>query len=219
MKTNNPLHRLIAPLLLAAACASSPLAAQEFVEGRDYERVEPAQNTATGERIEVREIFWYGCPHCFDFEPYIERWLQDAPEDVQFVRMPAVFRQSWAIHARAFYAAKALGVLEDVHSELFSAIHVERRKLVNQESIAAFFAEQGAADEETFNSAYESFAVEGKVKQAATLSRRYGITGVPAMIVNGKYRSSGRMAGGYDRLLKIVDHLVAMEREGRSAGD
>ena len=212
------LHFLRPPLLaLTLAALAAPLAAETFREGVDYELVEPAQNTETGERIEVREIFWYGCPHCFDFEPFVERWLEDRPENVEFVRMPAVFRQTWAIHARAFYAARALGKLEAMHGPLFRAIHVERRKLFDRESIAAFAAGQGI-DREAFDQAYDSFSVEGKARKAAQLSRSYGITGVPAVIVNGRYRTSGRMAGSYDRLLKIIDFLVAKEREGQTTG-
>ncbi len=206
------------PFILAALfLAAAPAVAEEFRQGVDYELVEPAQNTSADDKIEVLEIFWYGCPHCFDFEPFIDTWLEDKPDDVAFVRMPAVFRQSWAIHARAFYAAEAMGVLDKVHSELFRAIHVDRRELFDQESIAAFVAGQGVSEAE-FNSAYESFSIEGKSRKAAQMSRAYGITGVPAVIINGKYRSSGRMAGSYERLLKVVDFLVAKEREGLQAG-
>ncbi len=212
------IRRALCVPLLAALVAVAPAAgAAGYEEDVHYERIAPAQPTeAPAGQIEVVEVFWYGCPHCFDFEPTLSRWLQDKPADVFFRRLPGVFNENWAIHARAYYALEKLGGLEATHSALFHAIHEERQRLFDQASLADFYATKGV-DKEAFNREYDSFAVEGKVLKAAKLAKGYGITGVPAVIVNGRYRTSATLAGGYDELLKVVAFLVDKERE-ESAG-
>ena len=156
------------------------------------------------------EFFWYGCQHCYTFEPHIEDWLGSKADYVEFVRIPAVFGENWLIHARAYYAAEQLGVLDTIHTPLFEAIHVKKRKLLTENALAAFFAEFGTPDE-AFRQAYNSFDVDTKARRAAAATRCYGITGTPAVIVNGKYRSSGRSAGSHQKLLKLVDYLADKE--------
>lgn len=186
-------------------------AEDDFTAGRHYEVITPAQPTRTGDKIEVMELFWYGCPHCYTFEPHIKQWLESKPDYVEFVRMPAIFADDWMIHARAFFAAQQLGVLDTVHTPLFEAIHVKKRKLFTENDLATFFAEFGTA-EEAFREAYNSFDVDTKSRQAAAATRSYGITGVPAIIINGKYRSSARSVGSYENLLKLVDYLADKEK-------
>ena len=119
-----------------------------------------------------------------------------------------------AIHAQAFYAAQALGVLDKVHDRLFAALNVDRRKLDTEDELAAFFAEQGVKEQD-FRKAFSSFGVENSVKQADARARSYRITGTPELVVNGKYRISAKTAGSPEAMLKVVDFLVAQERAAR----
>ena len=163
-------------------------------------------------RIQVIEFFWYGCPYCNLFEPQLEGWLDSKPDNVDFIRIPAVIRPGWSNHARAFYAAEALGVLDTLHSQLFTAIHEEDQDLNDMDELSRIFADQGIERtrfEETFNSA----AVNRKVQEAGILTRRYGIDSVPAIVVNGQYRTNPVLAGGASRILNAVNELIASDQE------
>lgn len=189
-----------------------------FTEGKHYNRLLPAQPTITGgDKIEVAEIFWYGCGHCMTFDPIIEGWSEDLPADVIFVRIPAVWNRTLQTHARAFYAAQVLarnGILKDpegLHQAFFTEYHANGNTLATEGRLKEFFARFGV-DEESFEKAWNSFEVDQMLRRAADLNRRYEITGVPAIVVNGKYRTGGQEAGGYDTLLEVIDELVASER-------
>jgi thiol:disulfide interchange protein DsbA len=207
-------------LLPLAACAADAT----YVEGTDFKTINPplpAEN-ASG-KVQVMELFWYGCPHCNEMEPSIKAWLKNKPADVEFVRVPAVFSRvdrdgrspnAWFTHAKAFYAAQALGVGEKMHERLFHALHKEDRPLRTEEDLAKFFAEQGVPADD-FKAAFSSFAVETKVARAMDLTKRSGITGVPAILVNGKYQVLGKRATSYDDYLRITDYLIAQERGTR----
>lgn len=196
-------------LLMAPLVASAGLFSPSFEQGVAYQVITPEQPTASGEKVEVLELFSYACPHCHRFEPFIERWLKTKPENVKFVRLPVIFRDEWAIYAKAYYAAEALGVVDKIHGPLFSAIHSQKRRLSDESSMAAFFAEHGVSNAD-FRKVFNSFAVDSKVRRAKELTRRYGINSTPSIVVNGKYRVDGQMAGGLnDRMLQIVDYLVA----------
>ncbi len=183
-------------------------------EGIEYKRVTPAQPTITKNKIEVVELFWYGCPHCFYLEPDLEEWLAKKPENVVFYRVPAIFSPAWALHARAFYTAKSLGLIEngktEFHKAFFAEIHKHKKHLNNKKSIQAFFTRFGVSAED-FNNTFDSFAVNTKVNRAATLSKRYQVEGVPSLIVNGKYRTDGPMGGGRKGMLKVLDFLIKKE--------
>lgn len=196
-------------LCLVPAVGAAPPAA-DFDEGIEYQRIVPAQPTEDPAKVEVVEMFWYGCPHCYRFEPFVERWLAKAPKHVRFMRVAAPLNPSWVVHARAYYAAEALGVIDRIHKPLLDAIHKERRRLNTEDALAAFFTEHGV-DERDFRRAFHSFAVETKVRRARDLARRYGVNSVPAVVINGKYRTDGTLAGGYERLLQVIDFLVAKE--------
>ena len=206
-------------ILLMVVMALSLSAGHVFAidEGFEYNLVKPPLTTNDPTRVEVAEMFWYGCPHCNDFEPTLNKWLETKPDNVNFVRIPAIFRESWIPHARAYYTAEALGVLEKTHSAFFKAVHKERRRLQTEKDIADFFASHGVKKKD-FEQAWNSFVVQSRVKRAVTLTRRSGIKGVPAMIVNGKYRTSASEAsinnpGGAsnDDMIKVVDYLIAKE--------
>ena len=186
------------------------LGSQAYAED-GYTTISPAQPTQTGDKIEVLEVFWYACPHCYDFDPYLHEWLTNKPEDVTFRRMPGIFRKSWIPHAKAFFAAKKLNVLDQIHTPLFNAIHREKKKIHDFKAMKKFFAKHGV-DKDEFTKIYESEEVDTKVKQAFVMGQRYKVTGVPAMIVNGKYLVSASSAGSFENMLKIVDSLVDKER-------
>lgn len=192
-------------LLTGAALAA------RYDEGIAYQAIIPAQPTDTKDKVEVVELFWYGCPHCHRFEPFIERWLKTKSADIEFVRMPAILRPDWELHGRAFYAAEALGVLDKIHPALFTAIHAHKRKLDTEESLQAFFEEQGVSKDD-FKKTFRSFAVEAKLRRARELGQRYGINGTPAVVVNGKYRLSNSICNcSFGEVLSIVDFLAEKE--------
>src|SRR5713226_4192603 len=191
----------------------------DYTEGVEYARLPQSQPVETGNKIEVREFFWYGCPHCYALEPAINRWLKTKPANAQFVRMPAILSPSWEPHARTFYAFEALGVTDKLHSAFFNAIHAQGQALNNESSIAEFVAKHGV-DKEKFLKAYNSFSVNAFVKNAVQMAQRYGIEGVPTLIVDGKFRTGSSMVGGHDALMHLVDYLIkksAAERKQSNA--
>ncbi|MCF6336434.1 MAG: thiol:disulfide interchange protein DsbA/DsbL [Gammaproteobacteria bacterium] len=205
MKKRTPLFAVFAMVVaLGFTSAGNVMAAKE------YEMINPPQPTTSKDKIEVVELFWYGCPHCFTLEPYVERWLKRKPENVKFVRMPGMFRPSWEIHGRAYYTAEVLGVVDKVHKPMFEAIHEQKRSLSNEASIMALFKENGVSEKD-FKRVFRSFAVETKLRRAKDMGQRYGVRGVPALIVNGKYRTGATQSGGNAKVFKVVNELVKME--------
>ncbi len=195
-------------LLLTTAAAT----AASYEEGKQYQRIIPESPTvSTTDKIEVVELFWYGCPHCHRFEPVIDRWLEHKPANVEFVRLPAILNEKWEIHARVFYTAEALGVLDKTHLPLFEAIHSQRRKLDTEDSLMEFFKGFGVKEED-FRKTFHSFAVDSKVRRARELGRRYNIHSTPSIVINGKYRTDPGMAQGQaSETMTVVDFLVAEE--------
>lgn len=174
-----------------------------------YETLSRAVPTATGDQVEVVEVFWYGCPHCWHLEPMMNSWVGTLPKGAAFHRVPAT-EGRWAPHARAYYAAESLGKLDQFHAALFKAMQVDRRPILSEDDLVKF-AEEIGIDPKSFRAAYESFTVEAKFRKAADLNARYGIDGVPAVIVNGKYRTSPSQAGGQERLFEVLNTLVGLE--------
>ena len=177
-----------------------------------YITISPSQPTRSGDKIEVIEVFWYACPHCFDFEPHISRWLESKPNDVEFSRMPAIFRKSWIPHAKAYFTADKLNVLDSIHTPLFDALHKRKKNIHDDDSIKKFFVKHGV-DRNIFKKVYESDEVQDKVKRAFIMGQRYKLTGVPAVIINGKYMVSGSTAGSFENVLKIINQLIDKERK------
>ena len=174
---------------------------------KDLAAVQPTQNPA---KVEVIEFFWYGCPHCYKFEPFLQKWHASLPDNVDFIRQPAVFSKVWGQHAKAYFTAEALEVVDKVHADLFYAIQVKKQKLTSEEDLAEFFVAHGV-DKASFHDAYNSFAVDTKMRQAKTMGPRYGITGVPAVVVNGKYLVNNKSAGSFEEMIKAIDALIAQE--------
>lgn len=175
-----------------------------------YKELATAQPTRTGDKIEVVEVFWYGCPHCYYFEPVIEKWLEEKAEYIEFIRMPGILGKNWLPHARAFYAAEKLGILEEIHEPLFDAIHKDKRKILDEKSLRAFFSEHGVSGAD-FDQAYNSREVEDKVRAAFSAGKNYALTGVPAIIINGKYTTSASMAGSFEKIIAVINTLAAKE--------
>jgi thiol:disulfide interchange protein DsbA len=196
---------------LATAETPEPAVDERFKDGTHYRTLPVAQPTsAPPDKVEVAEVFWYGCPHCYTLEPHIQAWKAEMPADAQFVRMPASLNRGWQIHARVFYTAEALGVLDEVHEELFREIHGKGNPLNTEESLVDFFGRYGISEEQ-FMETFNSFAVQTRLRQSDSLVRRYRITGVPAVVVNGKYVTGADMAGGETRLFEVVNFLVEKE--------
>ena len=190
--------------------SGSAAAQTTFAEGSDYQLVVPAVKTSQPDKVVVTEIFWYGCPHCFRFEPYVERWSAGLPEGVVFEQVPSSLNPRWTEHARAYYAFKMMDVLDQTHKALFDAIHLKRQRLMSLDAIAEFAAEEGL-DEKLFRENAFSFPVETQIRKNIQKEKRYGHQGVPAVIVNGKYLISASLAGSNERMIEIINFLVAKE--------
>lgn len=194
-------------LTLMVGISSSALAA-DFVEGKDYKVVANPENIA-GDVIVVREFFWYGCPHCYTLEPHMQKWAKTRAKDVAFFRTPAVMNPVWEVPGRGFYAAQLMGYEEKTHQALFDTIHKDNKRVdKSQETLADWYATQGV-DKAKFNSLYNSFAVTTKVERAKQGAKRYQLTGVPAVVVHGKYVVQGED----EKVTQVVDYLIKKVRE------
>ena len=183
-------------------------------EGKQYVRLSQPLPSAAGAKIEVVEFFWYGCPHCSEFEPMLDAWAKKLPADVSFRRVPVAFRdEPFGSHQRIFYALEAMGQVDALHRKVFYAIHNDRAKLDKPADIAAFMAKNGL-DSAKFLDVFNSFSVQTKARQAKQLSESYKIDGVPAMGIHGRYYTSGSLAGSNDRALAVADFLIQRTRKG-----
>jgi protein dithiol oxidoreductase (disulfide-forming) len=207
---------VVAPMVAPKALAESSQSAQ-FQEGVHYERLPVAVETRNPQKVEVVEVFSYACIHCKNFQVEVEEWLASKPEHVDFQRMPATFNETWMALAQAFYTAEALGVTEQVHAPIFSAIHDRGRNLAEPALMAEIFEASAGIKPEQFNQVYRSFSVRSRVQQADARGRAYRLTGTPTLIVDGLYRVDARMAGSNDGMLAVVDHLVAERRTAAEA--
>lgn len=202
-------------LFLAIALALAGFAAKADIHpGKEYELVSPPQAVETGKKIEVLEIFAYTCPHCFDLEADINGWAKQLPKDVEFRRLPAIFRDSWAPFAKVFYTFEAMGLTEKLHGEFFNAIHVQHVRFDSDNAIFAWVEKQGVP-RKGFIDIYTSFSIQSKALRAKQLTRAYAISGVPAVIVDGKYRTSVSNTGSHAGLLSALDQLIKQARQER----
>lgn len=184
--------------------------AKDYTEGKHYTQMGEARSTQSGNKIEVLEFFWYGCPHCYRFEPAINKWKKSKPENVHFERVPAPLNPKWMPHTKAYYALELMGKGEDYHQALFEAIHVKRQRIFTTEAIADFLADQGV-DKKAYMDSVKSFAVEMRARRAMQLGKAYNLNGVPALAVNGKYTVSATQAGSYDEMVNITNFLISKE--------
>lgn len=191
------------------AFSGSAMAAQ-FVAGKDYTVVPNPVAVEKPGKIEVREFFWYGCGHCSKLEPHMQVWLKQMPKDVRFVRTPASMNPLWEQGARAYYVSEALGVRQKTHLPLFHAIHANGQNILEQAAFAKFFTQFGIP-EAKFNSTYKSFPISSKIAQSQDLAKRYQLTGVPAVTVNGKYIIQGEDG----KVTQVLNYLIEQERKAK----
>jgi protein dithiol oxidoreductase (disulfide-forming) len=201
--------------LVLATAAAAPATPTEwrFKPGQDYVVLASAQGTSSSpDKIEIAEVFWYGCPHCYNLEPQIRNWEKKLAPDVSFVRLPVMWNPTNQIHARLFYTAQALNKLSDMNEAIFREIHVNKKMLADEAEIQAFFERfgVGAAD---FQKTFRSFAVEGQLRRAKELTQRYQVRSVPQMVVNGKYTTDAPGVKSFDDMLAVVSELVERERQ------
>jgi protein dithiol oxidoreductase (disulfide-forming) len=205
-------------LLTAFLMLVSSIAIAEPQSGFEYMQTQQVIPTENPAKIEVVELFWYGCPHCYQLEPRLEAWVKKLPKDAVFKRVPGIARPDWAAGGRAFYAMEALGVLEKLHGPLFDAIHKQHSVKPNDDAaLIDWITKQGGLDRKKVEEAYNSFSVNTKVMRATQLFRASGATGVPALIIDGKYLTSSSLAGGNEEALKVADYLIEKARKEKGA--
>lgn len=192
----------------------SPLAMAKFDEGHEYALIGSQPPVEKNAQIEVVEFFWYSCPHCFSFEPYINQWKANKPEEIKFTRIPATFNPPAKLHAQVYYALDLMGEAERLLAPMFEAIHKQGNKLATEEAIEGFLKQQGV-NLETYRKAMKSFAVQTRVRQAESLFRKYGLRGVPAVVVNGRYRSAD--VKNYRELVEVIDYMIQLVKEEQAA--
>lgn len=205
------------PIILAQAETPSAPAEWKYKEGQHYAKMVPTQPTVGGaDKIEVAEFFWYGCAHCYDFETYINRWLETKPANVRFVRVPAVWNPLVKLHAQLYYTEEVLaknGKIADpeqFRAAVFAEYHRRGNRLASEDAILALFEKHGVSADD-FANTWKSFEVSQKLRVAQDLARRYSIASVPAVVVNGKYRTGAGEAGGYPPLMELIDELILRE--------
>jgi thiol:disulfide interchange protein DsbA len=213
--------RALAVLAAAVLSLSAFAATDAPFEGHDYIQLKNPQPVATGNKIEVLEFFWYRCPHCFQLEPGLDKWLKTLPKDAQIRRVPAVFRDDWMPAAKIYYSLEQMGLLSSLHNKVFDAYHIEHINLNDPAVLGSWVAKQGV-DRKKFEAIYNSFSVLAKARQGAKLATIYGINGVPAFIVDGRYSTSMSMTESEPRLFEVLDQLIDMaraERGGKKAAN
>jgi thiol:disulfide interchange protein DsbA len=196
------------------ACSAAETA--QYEEGKHYKRVREVQAPADAKRISVEEFFWYGCPHCYAFDPIIGAWVKSKAADVDFARVPSTLgRPDGILHAKAFYTAESLNLLDKMHSALFAGIHQHNQPLNTEAQIASVFNRNAGVMPDVVLGTLKGFAVDARYRRSEQLARNYGVTSVPVLVIGGKYTTSATMAGGYEDMLKVTDFLVAKIRKER----
>ncbi len=204
---------------IAALPPEGQLPAGKWVPGTNYKVILPAEptNVAPG-KVEVIEMFWYGCPHCFALDPVLESWRKNKADYIEFVRVPVMWAEVHRAHAHLFFTLQALGKLDELHAKVFEEIHQNNNLLfVNGDPLATQraqlqFAKNNGISEADFMKAYNSFAVQTKMQEADDLGRRYRIEAVPTFVIAGKYETDMQQAGGETNLLHLINDLAASER-------
>lgn len=196
-------------IAIALFLISSSAFSADYTAGFEYRSIDQ-QPTANPDRIEVIEFFWYGCPHCFQFEPVLSRWLATKPKNVDFIQVPAPLNKNWEVHTKAFYALELMGMQKKLHEKIFAAMHVKKMRLFDEKSLTAFLVKQGV-DGDQLKKNMRSFAVSNKLNKARKMMKNYQVRGVPQLAINGKYITSGSMAGGNTQMIEVVKYLIAKE--------
>ncbi|PTN11383.1 thiol:disulfide interchange protein DsbA/DsbL [Nitrosomonas aestuarii] len=186
----------------------------EIVEGRDYKVLENQQPVRSDDRIEVIEFFWYGCQYCNSLHPHIKEWLKNKPSDVDFRYVPAIFRDNWIPGAKAFYTIETLDIMETIHDKIYDAIHQDKINLTDESVLFGWVEKQGV-DKEKFVNIYNSFTIQNQVARSNQMTRQYQLTGVPALVIEGKYVTSGRQGGTPQLTIRILDEIIDMVRKSK----
>lgn len=208
------LRTAFAALLLAFAASGAQ--AQSVAQlGRDYIRLDPPRAVTSGERIEVIEFFYYGCPVCYELEPTLSRWIFNAPGSVALRRVPVLSSDNWDNFAKLFYTLEAMGQLTRLHWPVYDNFHFNGVKL-NDEPVMAGWVSHNGLDKQKFTDTYRSPEIQAKLASARAMTRSYEIRGVPSMVVDGKFLTSANMAGGTRELMQVVDQLVELARKERA---
>lgn len=202
---------LMAAALVFSVSASAQ--AETYKAGVHYRVLaEPVPVMADG-KVHVEEAFWYGCPHCFTLESTLKPWKEQLPSDVQFSGVPAMFGRAWVAHAQLYHVADALGVLDKVNMDIFNAVNIERSPLLTRKDQRDFLIAKAGVDGDDFDKAYESFTVKSRMRQSEQRINAFQISGVPAIIVQGKYVVDSSTAGSPQDIVKVVNELIAKERQ------
>ncbi|MCK5725984.1 MAG: thiol:disulfide interchange protein DsbA/DsbL [Thiotrichaceae bacterium] len=213
--TESQVNATAQPAQAVREVAKKPAAPSPFIEGKHYFKLSPPLNTSTEEgKIEVLELFWLGCPHCYSLEPAMKRFKDSKPDDVSFEQIPATLNPSWFFHAKVFYTAKMLDptASKGLIHKLFVALHEKRIKINKPSEARELFLESGISAMQ-FNNTFNSMAMSAKMSHANLVSSGSQAQSVPTLIINGKYRTSPYSAGGEGNLLKILNMLIQRERE------
>ncbi len=197
-------------LIASLTFAQTPESKADYEAGMDYVVLDKAVPTTTGDKVEVRELFWYECPHCYNLEPLINRWLKYKPDNVEFVRHPAVFSERWAKGAVFYYVLEQLNLIEKLHKPLFDAIHAQGKKFSSEDEFVDWVADFGV-EKEFIRKTMRSFSLQVQLNKSRLNSRKYQAKGVPVIVVNGKYLVDAAHAGSSIDMLKIVDYLIKKE--------
>ena len=210
-------HSLILGILLCSILVlPQAWAESKYEEELHYFTIFPSQPGGEGDKIQVLEFFWYACPHCYDLEPHLEAWLKNKPENIEFDRVPAMFQRSDVVmQAKTYYALRLMGLDEKLNEVIFHTIHKQDNKLRTQEEMEKLLGGHGV-DLDAYRKAMKSFAVQTQARRAAVLAERFDIRGVPAIVVDGKYRT-----GGLDSRLtiKVTDYLIDRVKKERLTGE
>lgn len=204
----------VQPSMKVGAAPAGPPTSARFKEGTHYHKVVPAQptNVAPG-KVEVAEVFWYGCAHCFSLDPALESWRTKKPDYIEFVRIPAMWNDTTRMHARLFYTVELLGKLDTLHPLIFREIHVNGNALNTVDKISSFLGQHGISAQD-FQKTFSSFAVESRLQRADVLNRRYRVQSVPLLLVNGKYSTQLSDVGNEANLFALLNELAAHEHGG-----
>ena len=218
-----PLFKRFIPRVVALTFVfAAGVAAAQAVPGKDYRVINPPQPTDSGRKIEVLEFFWYGCPHCNNLQPPLSAWLKRKPADVEFKRVPAVFQDSWIPLTKAYLTIEAMGLVDKLHHDVFSAIHEQKIRLQDTKVLFDWVAKHGV-DRQKFIDTYNSFAVQSRAQRSVDMTRNYDIPGTPALAIDGRYLAAPSMTLNpdnsidYERFFRVVDELVALARKNRGS--
>jgi thiol:disulfide interchange protein DsbA len=206
------MKKLLSFIAILFVAVYTNFAIANFVANEDYVVLDKPVKTVTGNKVEVRELFWYYCPHCFNIEPLLEDWLKTLPDSAKFVRQPAVFSDRWKNGAVFYYVLEQLGQVDRLHGALFDAIHLHKTPFLDQEDFVDWLVDHDV-NEKRANDAYKSFSVRIKVNKSKLNTVKYKTSGVPTFVVNGKYWVDSKHAGGETRLFKVIDYLIHKETQ------